>query len=200
MCFTRHAGAYTGRFRRDARALSVSIPTSHCFKPMPPATLRAPAADGPDLPKQDPPLRGTDPAPRKLRKLPLPLDPHKQAPQLFGRNPARPGPTERVEDEVPFLDRGHDRAANEAQGFLGGVRAVRLLPHGHGGDGPYGGDLGRWIGAVYEDVVEGVARPCPCSPTAGCRGRGPTQAGATPRIAFRAMIEAGGNVDLGVAL
>ena len=36
------------------------------------------------------------------------------------------------------------------------MAAVGLLPHGHGGDVPYGGELGGWVGAVYEVVVEGV--------------------------------------------
>jgi hypothetical protein len=35
---------------------------------------------------------------------------------------------------------------------------VAFLPPWHRRDAPDGGDLGRWISAVYEVVVEGVAR------------------------------------------
>jgi hypothetical protein len=49
-------------------------------------------------------------------------------------------------------------APEEAQGLLGGVATVGLLFHRHGRDAPYGGDLGCWIRAVYEVVVEGVDR------------------------------------------
>src|SRR5829696_5369740 len=116
------------------------------------------AADSPYLPQRDPPLRSTDPASRKLGVLPPRLRPHKEAFQLLGRDPRRPRPAEWVEDEVPFRGGGEHGAAEETQGFLGGVAAVGLLPSGHGGDVPYGGDLGGGIGAVYEVVVEGVAR------------------------------------------
>jgi hypothetical protein len=37
------------------------------------------------------------------------------------------------------------------------VAAVELLPHGHGGDTPDGGDLGGGVGGVDDVVVEGVA-------------------------------------------
>ena len=67
-----------------------------------------------------------------------------------------------------------------------------LLLHGHGGDAPDGGELGVGIGAVCEVVVEGVARPCFCSPTGGFRGRGPPQVGTTPLVLnFRALIRDG---------
>ena len=68
------------------------------------------------------------------------------------------GPAEWVEDQLAFRRGGHDGAANETKGFLYRVTVMGFLPHGYGGDVPYGGDLGGGVGAVYEVVVEGVAR------------------------------------------
>src|SRR5919112_1067688 len=98
----------------------------------PPTALRVPAADGPDLPQRGRPLR-PDPASRELRVPPLHLRSHEEAAQLLCRAPTRPRPAERVEDQLAFRGGGEHGAAQEAQGLLGGVAAVSLLPHGHGG-------------------------------------------------------------------
>jgi hypothetical protein len=94
----------------------------------------------------------------QLGVLPLPLRSHEEAPQLLGRYPRRTRPTEGVEDELTFRRAGQDGPAEETEGFLGGVATVGLLPPGHGGDAPDGGELGGGVGAVYEVVVEGVVR------------------------------------------
>ena len=107
--------------------------------------------------ENSPTLRSTYPTRRESGELPLHLSTHKEALQLFCGNPSRPRSTERVEDQIPLPRRGQKGAPEEAQGLLGGVAAVELLPHGHGGDAPDGGDLGGGIGGVYEVVVEGVA-------------------------------------------
>src|SRR5688572_192139 len=105
-----------------------------------------------------PPRCGADPAPRELRKLPLRLCPHEVAVELFRGNPGRSRSAERVEDKVAFCRGGQDGATDEAQRLLGGVTTVELLPPWHRRDAPDGRDLGRWVPAVYEVVVEGVAR------------------------------------------
>ena len=64
--------------------------------------------------------------------------------------------TLRKQDQLAFRRGGHDGAAEETKGFLGGMAPVCFLPHGHGGDVPYGGELGGGVGAVYEVVIEGV--------------------------------------------
>ena len=91
-------------------------------------------------------------------RTPAPSQPHEEASHLLGSNPRRPRSAERVEDQLAFCRRGQDGAAQEAQGLLGWVAAVALLPHGHRREAPDGGDLGVWVVAVYEVVVEGVAR------------------------------------------
>ena len=80
------------------------------------------------------------------------------------------------------------------------MTAVVLLPYGYGGDAPYRGELGGRVEAVYEFVVEVVARPGPCSPTGGFRGRGPTQVRITSRVAFRAVVRLNEETELYVAL
>src|SRR5215217_6906983 len=115
-------------------------------------------AYGSNLPQHGPPLRYPDPASRKLGVLPLRLGSHEETAEFLGRNPARAEPTERVEYERPFIGGSEHGAPEEAQGLLGGVAAVGLLPFGHGGDAPDRGDLGGGVGAVYEVVVEGVGR------------------------------------------
>ena len=120
------------------------------------------------------------PAPR----TPPPSQPHEEATQLLGSNPRRPRPAERVEDQLALFGGGQDRAAEEAQGLLGGVAAVEFLPHGHGRDAPDRGDLGFRVVAVYEVVVEGVMRPlAPARPQQGFVGVVPTCVG--PRLGWR---------------
>src|ERR671911_41245 len=116
------------------------------------------------LSQHTPTLRGPYPASRKLRVLTLLLRTHEEAPQLLGRYPGRPRSAEKVEDEVALPARGHDGAPDEAQGLLGGMVSVTFLPPGHGRDAPDGGDLGAWVWAVYEVVVEGVAGGAPPFP------------------------------------
>jgi hypothetical protein len=109
-------------------------------------------------PQRDPPLRCTYPASRQLRVRPLRLGSHEVASQLLGRNPRSPRSAERIEEKLAFSRGSEHGAAEEAQGFLGGVVAVGLLCPGHRGEVPDGGDLGGGVSTVYEVVVEGVAR------------------------------------------
>jgi hypothetical protein len=106
------------------------------------------------LSQHSPAHRSTYPASSKLCIFSLLLCPHKETSKLLGGNPRRPRSTERVEDEVVALPgRGDNRAAEETQGLLGGMIPVTFLPPWHGRDAPDGGDLCRWVWAVYEVVV-----------------------------------------------
>jgi hypothetical protein len=54
------------------------------------------------------------------------------------------------------------------------MTTVGLLPPGHDGDAPDGGELGGGVRAVYEVVVEGVARAFALArPQEGFVGVGP---------------------------
>ena len=64
------------------------------------------------------------------------------------------------------------------------MRTVEFLPDGHGRDVPDGGDLGSWVPAVYEVVVEGVARAfAPARPQKCFVGVGPRK--LRQRLAWR---------------
>src|SRR5687768_911183 len=98
------------------------------------------------------------PAPSKLCILLLLLCSHKEASKLLCCYPTGTRSAEWVEDEVALFGRGQKCAAEETQGLLGGMISVKLLLPWHGRDVPDRGDLCFRISAVYEVVVEGVAR------------------------------------------
>ena len=63
---------------------------------------------------------------------------------------------------------------------------MAFLPPWHRRDAPDGGDLGRWISAVYEVVVEGVARAVSLArPHYGLVGVGPRKLGQRREWASR---------------
>src|SRR5215211_382973 len=105
------------------------------------------------------PAHGSPYAPRrKLAELLLKLRPHKETTQFLGCHRRGPRTTERVEDEVSLPTRSEQGTPHEPEGFLGRVVAVELLVLGNGTNAPDARELLARVRAVYEVVVEGVAR------------------------------------------
>src|SRR5215217_1621080 len=105
------------------------------------------------------PAHGSPYAPRrKLAELLLKLRPHKETTQFLGCHRRGPRTTERVEDEVSLPTRSEQGTPHEPEGFLGRVVAVELLVLGNATNAPDARELSARVRAVYEVVVEGVAR------------------------------------------
>ena len=130
------------------------------------------------------------PSPHQRRSVPAPWPPPRSSQtRRKGRRPDPPPPckpTRRVAVGAAVSGWGEGRVSFPSSARRGCARRRRS------------GLLGP---CCLRDRIRRCGAPlCPCSPTAGFRGRGPTQAGTTPRLAFRAAIWADGEVDLSVEL